>query len=73
MLTRRAFLAAAATCLMLSPMAQADYKAEYTVSTVLPDAFPWGQAAEKWVELVKERSQGRINMKIYSNAQLVSG
>nr|WP_231517022.1 DctP family TRAP transporter solute-binding subunit [Marinobacterium lacunae] len=59
--------------MMLSPLAQADYKAEYTVSTVLPSAFPWGQAADKWVELVKERSEGRINMKIYSSAQLVSG
>ncbi|KEA64150.1 TRAP-type C4-dicarboxylate transport system, periplasmic component [Marinobacterium lacunae] len=73
MITRRSLLAAAATCMMLSPLAQADYKAEYTVSTVLPSAFPWGQAADKWVELVKERSEGRINMKIYSSAQLVSG
>lgn len=31
---------------------------EYSVSTVLSDAFPWGQAAEKWAELVKERSGG---------------
>nr|WP_227820019.1 DctP family TRAP transporter solute-binding subunit [Marinobacterium aestuarii] len=59
--------------MLLGPFASADYKAEYTVSTVLPAAFPWGQAAEKWVELVTERSQGRINMKIYSNSQLVSG
>nr|WP_245578405.1 DctP family TRAP transporter solute-binding subunit [Marinobacterium litorale] len=69
----RSFIAAAATCLLLSPLAHAEYKAEYTVSTVLPSAFPWGQAADKWVELVKERSDGRINMKIYSSAQLVSG
>ncbi len=51
----------------------ADYKPEYTVSTVLPAPFPWGIAAEKWVELVKERTQGRINLKIYSNSQLVQG
>lgn len=73
MLKRRTLLAAAASCLLLSPLAHAEYKAEYTVSTVLPAAFPWGQAAEKWVELVNERSEGRINMKIYSNSQLVSG
>nr|WP_245635181.1 DctP family TRAP transporter solute-binding subunit [Marinobacterium profundum] len=59
--------------MLLGPFASADYKPEYTVSTVLPAAFPWGQAAEKWVELVTERSEGRINMKIYSNSQLVSG
>ncbi|WP_255482946.1 DctP family TRAP transporter solute-binding subunit [Marinobacterium marinum] len=66
-------MAAAAACMLMTPVAHAEYKAEYTVSTVLPSAFPWGQAADKWVELVKERSAGRINMKIYSNAQLVSG
>lgn len=73
MLKRRTFMAAATACMLLSPLAQAEYKSEYTVSTVLPSAFPWGQAADKWVELVKERSEGRINMKIYSSAQLVSG
>ncbi|OEY65383.1 DctP family TRAP transporter solute-binding subunit [Marinobacter sp. X15-166B] len=73
MLTRRTFLAAAAASLLFSSVATAQYKAEYTVSTVLPSAFPWGQAADKWVELVHERSEGRINMKIYSNSQLVSG
>lgn len=73
MIKRRTFIAAAAATVLFSSLAQADYKSEYTVSTVLPAAFPWGQAADKWVELVKERSNGRINMKIYSNAQLVSG
>ncbi len=73
MLKRRTLIAAATLGMLLGPFARADYKSEYTVSTVLPAAFPWGQAAEKWVELVTERSQGRINMKIYSNSQLVSG
>lgn len=73
MLKRRTFIAAAAATLLFTSTAHAQYKDEYTVSTVLPSAFPWGQAADKWVELVKERSDGRINMKIYSNSQLVSG
>lgn len=46
---------------------------EYSVSTVLGDAYPWGQMAEKWAELVKERTDGRITLKVYPNAQLVSG
>ena len=46
---------------------------EYSVSTVLSDAFPWGQAATKWTELVKERSEGRITLRVYDNAQLVAG
>ncbi|GAA5173937.1 DctP family TRAP transporter solute-binding subunit [Modicisalibacter zincidurans] len=46
---------------------------EYSVSTVLSDAFPWGQAAEKWAELVEQRSQGRITLRVYPNSQLVNG
>ncbi|OSQ40638.1 DctP family TRAP transporter solute-binding subunit [Thalassospira mesophila] len=51
----------------------ADYKGEYKVSTVLGKPFPWGEAAEKWAALVSERTDGRINMKVYPNAQLVAG
>lgn len=46
---------------------------EYSVSTVLSDAFPWGQAAQKWADLVKERSNGEITLRVYPNAQLVAG
>ncbi|WP_375056297.1 DctP family TRAP transporter solute-binding subunit [Zobellella sp. DQSA1] len=46
---------------------------EFSVSTVLSDAFPWGQAAARWAELVNERSEGRLTLKVYPNAQLVSG
>lgn len=46
---------------------------ELSISTVLSDAFPWGQAAEKWAELVEERSEGRLTMRVYPNAQLVAG
>ncbi len=61
-------------CLALtSSLAFAQQVREFSVSTVLSDAFPWGQAATKWAELVEERSQGRIKLKVYPNAQLVSG
>lgn len=46
---------------------------ELSVSTVLPDAFPWGQAAEKWADLVEERSDGELTLRVYPNSQLVSG
>jgi len=52
---------------------QDQYKAEYKVSTVVPAPFPWGIAADHWVNLVKERTNGRINMKTYPGAQLVAG
>jgi TRAP-type transport system periplasmic protein len=50
-----------------------DYKAEYTVSTVVGAPFPWGLGAERWAELVAERTDGRITMKVYPGAQLVQG
>lgn len=53
--------------------AQNNYKAEYKVSTVVPAPFPWGIGAEEWARLVGERTDGRINMKIYPGAQLVAG
>jgi TRAP-type transport system periplasmic protein len=56
-----------------APATAQDYKAEYTISTVLPAPFPWGAAAERWAELVAERSDGRIAMKVYPGAQLVQG
>ncbi|PMR67608.1 DctP family TRAP transporter solute-binding subunit [Halomonas heilongjiangensis] len=46
---------------------------ELSVSTVLSDAFPWGQAAEKWAELVEERTEGRLTLRVYPNSQLVAG
>lgn len=55
------------------PAAAQDYKAEYKVSTVLPAPFPWGLAAERWIELVEKRTDGRIHMKLYPGVSLVSG
>lgn len=53
--------------------AQATYRAEYRLSTTLGNAFSWGQAGERWIELVKEKTQGRINIKMYSGNSLVGG
>ena len=49
------------------------YKPEYKISTVVGAPFPWGLSAEKWAQLVKERSGGKINMKVYPGASLVGG
>ena len=64
---------AAAAMLGLSPAQAQDYKEEYRVSTVVPAPFPWGIAAERWSDLVAERTEGRINMKVYPGVQLVQG
>ena len=72
---RRTFIATAvATTLLAAGVAQADaYRAEYRLSTTLGTAFPWGQAGERWIELVKEKTQGRIVIKLYSGNSLVGG
>jgi len=50
-----------------------NYKSEYRVSTVVGPAFPWGKGAEIWIDLVRQRTQGRINMKLYPNVSLING
>ncbi len=69
-LTRCLTALAAAAALSVTCAASAR---EYSVSTVLSDAFPWGQAAQKWADLVEERSNGEITLRVYPNAQLVAG
>src|SRR5512134_710800 len=49
------------------------YKSEYKLSTVLPSTYAWGKAGERWAELVKEKTQGRINIKMYPGTSLVGG
>lgn len=51
----------------------ADYKPEYKMSLVLGKPFPWGIAGERWAELVKEKTGGRINVKTYPGTSLVGG
>ena len=66
-------LAVALLLLVPSSVRAADYKAEYRLSTVLGPAFPWGKAGERWAELVRQKSNGRINIKLYPGASLVGG
>ena len=53
--------------------AQGAYRAEYKMSTVVPPAFAWGKGGEIFGSLVRERTQGRINIKQYPGASLVQG
>ncbi len=52
---------------------QSQYKAEYKLSTVVGPAFPWGKGGEIWANLVKEKTAGRINVKMYPGVSLVQG
>jgi tripartite ATP-independent transporter DctP family solute receptor len=49
------------------------YKEEYKMSLVVGTAFPWGKGGEIWANLVKERTEGRINIKLYPGVSLVQG
>lgn len=69
-------LAAVATALCTfsaGALAQSAYKSEYKMSLVVGTAFPWGKGGEIWANLVKERTQGRINIKLYPGVSLIQG
>ncbi|HKL13920.1 MAG TPA: DctP family TRAP transporter solute-binding subunit [Halanaerobiales bacterium] len=51
----------------------ADYKDEYTLSYNVGPSFPWGIGANYFADLVKERTDGRINIKPYGGSSLASG
>ena len=71
-------VAAAAALAFSAPAAMAQtlpagYKAEYRMSLVLGTAFPWGKGGELWANKVRERTQGRINIKLYPGVSLIQG
>ena len=53
--------------------AAAQYKPEFKNSLVVGPTGPWGEAAAKFADLLKERTQGRINVKNYFAGQLFAG
>ncbi len=68
-------VAAAAALAFTAPaaIAQTAYKSEYRMSLVLGTAFPWGKGGELWANKVRERTQGRINIKLYPGVSLIQG
>ena len=66
-------VAAAAVAFTAPAFAQQAYKSEYRMSLVIPPPTPWGQAGKIWADLVKERTQGRINIKLYPGVSLIQG
>ena len=54
-------------------LAQTAYKSEYRMSLVLGTAFPWGKGGELWANKVRERTNGRINIKLYPGVSLIQG
>ncbi len=68
-------VAAASLLALSSPaaLAQTAYKSEYRMSLVLGTAFPWGKGGELWANKVRERTSGRINIKLYPGVSLIQG
>lgn len=64
---------ALATAVAMPALAQTKYKDEYKLSTVVPASFPWGKGGEIWADLVRQRTNGRINIKMYPGVSLVQG
>jgi tripartite ATP-independent transporter DctP family solute receptor len=59
-------------CALALPVAAA-YKDEYKLDIVPSITTAWGQGAQYFADLVRERSGGKINIKVYANAQLTAG
>jgi len=73
LVTTLKFVMAASALTVASVSVAQNYKDEYKLSTVVGTAFPWGQGAEIWANLVRERTNGRINIKMYPGVSLVQG
>lgn len=74
--SRRTLLLGAAGAGLAIPQrvrAQQQYRPEYKVSVVGNRPIPLSDGAFVWADLVRERSGGRINMKVYPGSQLVGG
>ena len=74
---RRTLLGLAAAAVALTTFATSavaqNYKAEYRMSLVLGPPTPWGMAGKIWSDLVRERTNGRINIKLYPGVSLIQG
>lgn len=49
------------------------YKKEYKLTLNVASSFYWGMGAAKFAELVKEKTNGRINVKPYYSSTLLKG
>jgi TRAP-type transport system periplasmic protein len=65
----------ASSCAAFIPTAlrAQSYKPEYKLSVVGTPPLGIAVAAHRWADVVRERTQGRINVKVYPASQLVGG
>lgn len=53
--------------------ASAQFKPEYRLTHNTSDQTTWHKAAERFAELVRERTDGKVNIRVYPNAILTGG
>ncbi len=69
-----ALVAVISMALLIPCQSQAgDFKKEYKMQINVHPQFYWGMGAIKFVELVKQRTNGQINIKPYWGSQLLKG
>ena len=51
----------------------AEYKPEFALSLVITQETAWGRAATRLADVLKHRTQGRINIKTYFDGRLFAG
>lgn len=68
-------LVLASTCAAIAPatLRAQVYKPEYKMSVVGAAPLGIAVAASRWADLTRERTQGRVNIKVYTGSQLVGG
>ena len=49
------------------------YKREYKLSVAEKPKLPWSEGATFFADLVRDRTQGRVNIKVYADASLMAG
>ncbi len=60
-------------CAGLMTAVSAAYKAEYKLSVVPGATSGWGQTATFFADCVRNKTDGRVNIKPYFGAQLMAG
>ncbi len=72
---RRSLILAAAAAPLATPFVSRaqSLKSEYKLSVVGNRPIPLSEGAFQWAELVTQRTNGRINVKVYPGSQLVGG
>ena len=69
----RVAMCAVLLCALCVPASAAGYKAEYKLSVVPGATSGWGMSATYFADIVRQRTDNRVNIKVYHSSQLLAG